>query len=356
MSESMIPGKNLLASVDNYTAIDIGATGSDPASDSVIVLNAVRVVNGRSIAKFKTIIDPGRKIAAETAKRAGVSPALLAGAPKLGEMLPAFLEFVGSGAVVLHGPDNPLAVFCRDCEKIAGRPFENPRIDTAELAGLVFPDDDAGSLDSLSKALFADNGVINKRVDTRADVAAKCYEYLKLYCVKYGIGLDPVPTAPKKTEAADASEETAVPEETVPPEGSASPEKTAGPGKSKTPAPAAPEKTETPAREVTGVPEKAAAPEKIAEAEPPETEERTEKPKRDNIRVIRSEDLQRERETVPTGKKLRILLILMTVLSIGAMVLYAVVRKSWVLFILLAMLAGYVACCIAITVRGKKKK
>ncbi len=356
MPERKTNGQGMLASVDDYIAIDIETTGNDPASDSITVLNAVRVVNGRSIGKFKTLIDPERKIDGKTAKRIGVNPALFEGAPKIGEMLPVFLAFIGDSAVVCHGAERMLALLERDCMKYAGKPFENHYIDTAELAGLVFPDDDAGSLDSLSKALFADNGVINKRVDTRADVAAKCYEYLKLYCVKYGIGLDPAPTAPKKTEAADASEETAVPEETVPPEGSASPEKTAGPGKSKTPAPAAPEKGETPAREVTGVPEKAAAPEKIAEAEPPETEERTEKPKRDNIRVIRSEDLQRERETVPTGKKLRILLILMTVLSIGAMVLYAVVRKSWVLFILLAMLAGYVACCIAITVRGKKKK
>ncbi len=76
----------------------------------------------------------------------------------------------------------------------------------------------------------------------------------------------------------------------------------------------------------------------------------------DLVRVLLPEDLKPAQQPVSLKKRLRILLILLTIFSIISMVLYAIIRKPWMLIILLAVLAGYIVCCITITRNDKKKE
>ena len=193
-----------LNACDRYVSVYIETTGLDPENDSPILLAAVRVMNGRSVGKFKTLIDPERRVSAEVTRETGLTDRLLEGSPKLENMLPAFIGFIANDPIVGHNISFDAEFLDAACRRVLGKGFENELIDTAVLAAELFPGLESTRLNDLAEGFFGGRGV-DRRIDSKADVAAKCFEYMKRYKKQHSeAAIEPKPEKneqePEKTE------------------------------------------------------------------------------------------------------------------------------------------------------------
>lgn len=82
--------------------VDLETTGTDPTSDAITEIGAVKVRGGEVLGEFRTFVDPERPIPAYIARLTGITDATVRGAPTIAVALPMFLDFAGPAALVAH--------------------------------------------------------------------------------------------------------------------------------------------------------------------------------------------------------------------------------------------------------------
>lgn len=87
---------------NDFVVFDTETTGLSPSKDRVIELAAIRFVNGSPVSLFETLINPGRDIPSEVTEINGITNEMVASAPTISQVLPAFEEFVAESALVAH--------------------------------------------------------------------------------------------------------------------------------------------------------------------------------------------------------------------------------------------------------------
>ena len=116
----------------DFVVFDTETTGLYPWSDKIIEVGAVRFRDGISVERFDMMVNPERHIPQSISDITHITDDMVAGAPTIGEVLPAFEEFVGADTLVGHNIDFDLRFI-----KAAGSKLpDNSRIyiDTAELS------------------------------------------------------------------------------------------------------------------------------------------------------------------------------------------------------------------------------
>lgn len=79
-----------------FIVLDLETTGSSPTTGAGITeIGAVKVRGGEVIGEFQTLINPGGNIPAFITVLTGITQSMVAPAPKIEEIFPAFLEFLG---------------------------------------------------------------------------------------------------------------------------------------------------------------------------------------------------------------------------------------------------------------------
>ena len=134
---------------------DTETTGLKPEEgDRVIEIGAVELINhiptGRT---FRTLINPGRPVSADTVRITGITDDHLKDAPRFEapEVIDAFLEFLEDSILVAHNAGFDRAFLNMELERCGKAPIPEDRwIDTAAMARRKFPGAPA-SLDALCK-------------------------------------------------------------------------------------------------------------------------------------------------------------------------------------------------------------
>src|SRR5689334_24890543 len=85
-----------------FVVFDLETTGGSPDEDAITEIGAVKVCGGEVLGEFATLVDPGRGIPPEIVALTGITDAMVYQAPRLDEVLPAFLEFAAGSALVAH--------------------------------------------------------------------------------------------------------------------------------------------------------------------------------------------------------------------------------------------------------------
>jgi DNA polymerase-3 subunit epsilon/ATP-dependent DNA helicase DinG len=132
-----------------YVAIDLETTGLDNRVDRITEIAAVRFQGGRELARFETLVNPQKSIPSRIVQMTGISNAAVAQAPRLEEVAPELLAFIGSdvAAVIEHSTfDLPFLA-------AGGVRFHQPDYDTVELAQILLPGLASYSLSELCQAL-----------------------------------------------------------------------------------------------------------------------------------------------------------------------------------------------------------
>jgi predicted DnaQ family exonuclease/DinG family helicase len=88
--------------LDDFVVFDLETTGTDCYLDRIIEIAAVRYTDGQITAKFSHLIDPGKSISEDISILTGIKNADLKGKPEIEDVLPDFVDFVGTSPLVGH--------------------------------------------------------------------------------------------------------------------------------------------------------------------------------------------------------------------------------------------------------------
>jgi DNA polymerase-3 subunit epsilon len=136
-----------------FVVVDLETTGGSAASCAITEVGAVKLRGGESLGTFQTLVNPGTAIPPEITYLTGITQAMVLPAPRIEEVLPSLLEFIGHDAVVVgHNVRFDLS-FLRAALERAGRPrLANRSIDTCALARRLVRDEVPNCrLDTLSR-------------------------------------------------------------------------------------------------------------------------------------------------------------------------------------------------------------
>lgn len=85
-----------------FCILDLETTGGSPADSAITEIGAVKYVAGERTGTFQTLVNPGVPIPPFITVLTGITQAMVVEAPRIGEALPAFLEFLGDAVIVGH--------------------------------------------------------------------------------------------------------------------------------------------------------------------------------------------------------------------------------------------------------------
>ena len=133
---------------------DTETTGRETATDEIVQIGAVRVLNGRVVEgeAFETLVDPGRPIPAASTRVHGIDDAAVAGAPGIAEAGRAFHRFCDGSVLVAHNAPFDLAFLHRHREAV-GASFDHPVLDTVLLSAAVYGESVPHTLDAIAERL-----------------------------------------------------------------------------------------------------------------------------------------------------------------------------------------------------------
>ncbi len=126
-----------------FVVVDLETTGGSHLACDITEIGAVKVRGGEVIGEFQTLVNPRGAIPPFIAVLTGITDAMVAGAPRLDQALPAFLEFSRGAVLVAHNAPFDLGFLKAGCHKlgVAWPAFEH--LDTAKLARRVLTRDEA---------------------------------------------------------------------------------------------------------------------------------------------------------------------------------------------------------------------
>ena len=84
----------------------------------------MKIRGGQVLGEFQTLVDPGREIPPYISVLTGITSMMVAAAPRIGAVLPAFLEFARGAVLVAHNAPFDLGFLRRPAPRPAppGRP------------------------------------------------------------------------------------------------------------------------------------------------------------------------------------------------------------------------------------------
>ena len=119
-----------------YCVVDLETTGG-AETDRITEIGAVKVRGGEVLGEFQTLVNPRTHVPPLIAVLTGITNAMVAAAPTLREVLPAFLAFAQGTVVVAHNAPFDTGFLRRACENL-GYPYPRwPVLDTATLARVI---------------------------------------------------------------------------------------------------------------------------------------------------------------------------------------------------------------------------
>jgi len=156
-----------------FVVVDLETTGGAPAEAEITEIGAVKVRGGEPLGEFQTLVDPGASIPPFIQVLTGITDAMVAGSPRVGQVLPAFLEFARGAVLVAHNAPFDVGFLKAACG-VAGLGWPGfDVLDTALLARRVVTRDEAPNckLGTLAR-LFRSSTAPNHRAlaDARATV------------------------------------------------------------------------------------------------------------------------------------------------------------------------------------------
>jgi len=129
-----------------FVVLDLETTGGSAERDRITEVGAVKVRGGERIGELATLVDPGTGIPPQVVALTGITTALVTGAPRLPQVLPSVLEFLGGGVLVAHNAPFDAGFLRAACERHGAAWPRPPVLCTARLARAVLSRDEAPSV------------------------------------------------------------------------------------------------------------------------------------------------------------------------------------------------------------------
>ena len=89
-------------SATTFVVVDLETTGTSARENAITEIGAVKLRGGEVIGEFQTLVDPGSPIPPFIVALTGITDAMVVAAPRIEQVLPSFLEFLGDAVLVAH--------------------------------------------------------------------------------------------------------------------------------------------------------------------------------------------------------------------------------------------------------------
>jgi DNA polymerase-3 subunit alpha (Gram-positive type) len=151
---------------------DLETTGLSAATERIIEIGAVRLVNGEIVEEFDTFVDPERRIPDEIVGITGITDEMIVGAPKEQEALEAFYRFCGRDDAVLIAHNAGFDTsFLRAAAGRCKMPYHFTAVDTLVMARSLYPKLKSHTLGKLAEFLKLDPFQAHRACDDARELA-----------------------------------------------------------------------------------------------------------------------------------------------------------------------------------------
>jgi len=113
----VVRGKGDIPFDGEFVAFDLETTGLSSINDRITEVGAVILKNGKEVDRFQTLVDPERLLTPENSELTGITNEMLKGQPKIEEILPKFLEFMGDRPLIAHNAAFDIGFIRAECER-----------------------------------------------------------------------------------------------------------------------------------------------------------------------------------------------------------------------------------------------
>ena len=146
-----------------FVAFDLETTGLSYFDDAIVEIGAVKVVDGSIVDTYSQLVDPERRMPPAASRVNHITDDMLAGKPKIYEILPDFLDFVGDMPLVAHNFSFDARFLMQACLRNRFRSPDNG-FDTMLLAR-YYPEATNKKLGTLAKEAGIDVGTAHRALD-----------------------------------------------------------------------------------------------------------------------------------------------------------------------------------------------
>ncbi len=124
-----------------FCVIDLETTGGSPTACGITEIGAVKLRAGECLGTFQTLVNPGAAVPPEITVLTGITTSMVMTAPRIEQVLPTLLDFVGDSVIVAHNVRFDVGFLNAALER-SGRPMlSNQRVDTVALARRLLRDE-----------------------------------------------------------------------------------------------------------------------------------------------------------------------------------------------------------------------
>jgi DNA polymerase-3 subunit epsilon len=116
-----------------YCILDLETTGGSPHDCHITEVGAVRYEGGELTGTFHTLVDPGAAIPPSITILTGITQSMVVDAPRIEEVLPSLLEFIGDAVIVGHNVRFDMSFLNAAAIQLGYERLPNRTSDTAAL-------------------------------------------------------------------------------------------------------------------------------------------------------------------------------------------------------------------------------
>lgn len=117
-----------------FVILDLETTGATPADCEITEVGAVKYRGGDLLGTFQTLVNPDAPIPPMITVLTGITQAMVIEAPRIAEVLPTLLEFIGDAVIVGHNVRFDMSFLDAAAQRLGYGRFPNRRADTLALA------------------------------------------------------------------------------------------------------------------------------------------------------------------------------------------------------------------------------
>ncbi len=131
-----------------YVLLDLETTGGNPVQDRITEIALLRIENGSICARWQSLVDPQQPIPPFVQRLTGINQAMVAGAPRIEQLLPQVLELLDGAVLVAHNARFDHG-FLKSAAARAGIDLRVRTLCTVRLARRLYPQARGHGLDAL---------------------------------------------------------------------------------------------------------------------------------------------------------------------------------------------------------------
>lgn len=124
-----------------FVVLDLETTGGSPTGCAITEVGALKYRGGVCVGTFETLVNPGVRLPPDIVYLTGITEAMVAPAPMIESVLPAFSEFIGDAVIVGHNVRFDLAFLRANRTRLGYSATTNRSVDTCLLARRLLADE-----------------------------------------------------------------------------------------------------------------------------------------------------------------------------------------------------------------------